>query len=104
MQGKVRIITAPDDRTLELLKRRTGPDGKIILSGPRPGAIALFEAKLPDLYYLADVAMKAHNVTALEVTGGCPQHISTIALVGDTADVRQAAKLVKEACSGGDGL
>ena len=92
----IRIILAPDSGTVNLLSRRTGPDGKVRLQEKRPGAIGLFEARLPDLYYYADCAFKASNVAAIEISGNCPQHVSTIALLGDVEAVRHSLGVIRQ--------
>lgn len=70
----------------------------------RPGAIALIQTSLPDLYYYTDLAVKAADVFLAEITGNCPQHVSTIGLFGDSESVRQALKRIIEMAKRGDSI
>ncbi|MBP0575058.1 BMC domain-containing protein [Mycobacterium tuberculosis] len=50
---------------------------------------------MADLFYFADLAEKAASVVAVEVFGTCPQHITTLALCGETSAVRAAASAIQ---------
>lgn len=95
---QTRFIRAPRPGTLAMLLRRVHPDVKEKLQGKRFDAVGLVQTDLPSIFYLADVGQKAADILAVEITGNCPQHISTVAFLGDTAAVAAAlAAVTREA-------
>ena len=93
---KTRFIRAPRPGTLAMLLRRVHPDIREELQGKQFDAVGLVQCDLPSVFYLADVGQKAANVLAAEITGNCPQHISTMAFFGDTAAVAAALSVVAQ--------
>jgi ethanolamine utilization microcompartment shell protein EutS len=89
-----RFIRAPRPGTLAMLLRRVSSEIREELEGQRFDAVGLVQTDLPSMFYLADVGQKAADVLAVEITGHCPQHISTIAFFGDTAAVAAALSAV----------
>jgi microcompartment protein CcmL/EutN len=53
-------------------------------------AIGLIQANVSNILYFADIAQKAAAVFPVELNGSCPQHIITLALLGDIAAVDAA--------------
>lgn len=92
-----RLIRAPRPGTVEMLLRRVVPSARKAIEGQRFDAVGLVQTDLASLFYFADMGQKAGNVTAVEITGNCPQHISTIAFFGDTAAVTAALAAVQAA-------
>jgi len=79
-----------------ILRRSTAPPAvKEDLENKAGGAVVMFQVPYPDLYYLADIAEKAGEVTAIEILGSCPHSVGTMALFGDVASVNAAADAVK---------
>lgn len=91
----VRMIKAPNANTLELLAGRVRPQYRERIAGKRWDAIGLVQSRLPDLFAFADAAAKAANVVVVEVPGHCPQHLSTIAILGDTSAVQTALAAIE---------
>ncbi|WP_406678366.1 BMC domain-containing protein [Neomoorella carbonis] len=94
-----RFIRAPRQGTMAMLVRRMSPAARKELEGKRFDAIGLVQTDLPSLFYFADIGQKAGDVIAAEITGNCPQHISTIAFFGNTAAVSAALAAVQKAQS-----
>ena len=95
--NNLRIITGPDPRVMEMICRRLPVDLRKELSGKSFAAIALVNANVPSIYYFADVAQKASAVVAAELSGTCPQHVTTLALFGDISAIRTAVSAIEAA-------
>lgn len=83
-----RIIKSPSKGTLELIKRRIGAHEDSLLAGA--DAIGLIQGQMIDMVCAADIAEKAVGVEVFDVRGVCPQHMTLLALFGDTASVEDA--------------
>ncbi len=91
----IRIINAPRPDVLRMLERHLSANGRERMKEVTPGAIALLQANVADLFYFADLAEKAAAVAAVEVFGTCPQHFTTLALCGETSAVRMAVAAIQ---------
>lgn len=91
----IRIINAPRPDVLRMLERHLSANGRERMKEVAPGAVALLQTNVADLFYFADLAEKAASVVAVEVFGTCPQHITTLALCGETSAVRAAASAIQ---------
>jgi hypothetical protein len=89
-----RIIQAPTENTIQLLERKMHPDSRHILAGIDKGAVAIIQSTIPNLFYYADIAGKAANVTAIELTGNCPQTMSNISIWGKLEAVQCAVDAI----------
>lgn len=96
----IRIIKSPSESTRELLKRRIGvvPDEIINQSD----AIGLIQGKVIDMVCASDIGEKATGVKVFDVRGLCPQHMTMIALFGDTASVMDALTEINNKLDGGN--
>lgn len=83
-----RIIKSPSAGTLELIKRRMGIVGESRLD--QADAIGLVQGKMIDMVCAADIAEKAVGVEVYDVRGICPQHMTLLAIFGDTSSVSDA--------------
>ena len=91
----IKIIRSPASGTVALLeKRRSSSAGKEPLQNV--GAIGLVQGKLIEMIVAADIAQKAAGVTVDDIRGICPQHMSVLAIFGDTASVEDAIKQIRE--------
>jgi microcompartment protein CcmL/EutN len=61
----------------------------------RIDAIGLLQSSVVDILYFADVAQKASAVFPVELHGSCPQHITTLALLGDVSAVETAMRAIE---------
>ncbi len=84
----LRIIKSPSPGTLELIKRRMGILGDTHLD--KADAIGLVQGPMIDMVCAADIAEKAVGVEVYDVRGLCPQHMTLLAIFGDTASVEDA--------------
>jgi len=89
------LILSPSADCCRILCRRMGLDEGCFQNENWAGAL-LVQGKVAQIIAAADVSTKSANVAAREVWGNCPQHITTIALVGDIAEVKQALKALQE--------
>ena len=90
------LIKAPKEDFLQLLCANIKAQERQLLAGTPWGAVGLVQAALLDLYWAADAAAKASNVTVALVSGTCPQHIQLLALFGKQADVQTALEKIHE--------
>ena len=77
-----------------MLERRMPADVRGRLQERPFDAVGLVQASVPDLYYFADLAQKAASVFTVELFGSCPQHITTLAVFGETSAVRVAMQAI----------
>jgi len=96
---KKRIINAPTPETLAMLKRRMPPESRNRLEMVSIDAIGLILLPIPDLYFYADQASKSANVAVAEISGSCPQHITTLAIFGEVAAVNEAMRIIDDDAS-----
>lgn len=90
-------IRAPRPGTIAMLLRRVPKEARELVENRRFDAIGLVQTNLPGLFYYADIGQKAGNVIAVEITGNCPQHVSTIAFFGSNEAVDAAMKEIAAA-------
>lgn len=89
----LRIIKSPSKDTLELIKGRILVGGKTIIE--EADAIGLVQGKMIDMMCASDIAEKAVGVRVYDVRGLCPQHMTMIAIFGDTASVSDALREIE---------
>ncbi|PLW76835.1 BMC domain-containing protein [Cohaesibacter celericrescens] len=93
----VRIINAPQPEVLQMLQRRMPPHGRAWAKEHRVGSVGLIQASVTDLFFFSDLAMKASDVFTVEIYGTCPQHVTTLAVLGETSAVKAAMDAIKAA-------
>lgn len=93
---KIRIINAPSREIFEMMKRRMPSDARNLLNNYPVDAIALLMVSIPDLYFYADYASKSANVVVSEIFGSCPQHVTTLAILGEISAVKAAVQAIEE--------
>ena len=84
----LRIIRSPSEGTKELIKRRMGITKESPLDGAE--AVGLIQGRMIDMVCAADIAEKATGVDVYDVKGICPQHMTLLAIFGNTAAVEDA--------------
>lgn len=98
---KVRIINAPTPELVSILRRRLPPELRKTLDEQRFDALGVVMVSVADLFYFADLAQKRANVMVSEVFGSCPQHITTLAVWGETSAVNMAMEAIEEQMGSG---
>lgn len=91
----IRIINAPHQEVLQMLQRRMPPHGRAHLRDNTIGAVGLIQSNITDLFFFSDVAMKAADVFTVEIYGTCPQHITSLAVLGELSAVRTAMDAIE---------
>lgn len=92
---RIRFIKSPTSNTIALLAQRVAPERRERVLN-RWDAVGLVQGPLADIFAAADLAEKTANVVVEEIRGICPQHMTMIAIFGDTASVETALKTIKE--------
>lgn len=88
-----RLIKSPTEGTKRALIKRMGIEGKDAIE--YVDAIGLAQGKLIDMIYAIDIAEKAAGVVVEDIKGVCPQHMTSIAILGDTSSVQSAIEEIK---------
>lgn len=87
------IINNPAKGTLRILERRVmDPEIKKMIQENKIESLALVQDKVSKIIALADDAEKTAAVLTAEVTGACPQHLTTILIVGSTSAVQMVVE------------
>lgn len=89
-----RIIYNPSKLVLNMFYRKMGADAREEVKSRKFEAIGLFQTTVPGILYYADRVFKTSNVYPVEINGSCPQHITTLAVFGDTSAVETAMKMI----------
>lgn len=97
-----RLIKSPTEGTKRALIKRMGIEGKEAIENV--DAIGLAQGKLIDMIYAIDIAEKAAGVVVEDIKGVCPQHMTSIAILGDTSSVQAAIEEIKLNMKEGLGL
>ena len=88
-----RLIKSPTEGTKRALIKRMGAEGKEAIKNV--DAIGLAQGKLIEMIYAIDIAEKAAGVIVEDIKGICPQHMTSIAIFGDTSSVESAIEEIK---------
>jgi ethanolamine utilization microcompartment shell protein EutS len=94
MIPNARIIHAPSAEVQEMLLRRMPQAARERVKDSRIDAIGLVQSSVANILYFADVAQKSSAVFPVELHGTCPQHITTLALLGDVSAVETAMRAI----------
>lgn len=94
---KYRLISSPDESTMNLLRDRIRTAERKKFELDKFGAIGLVQANTSSLFFYADIAVKAADVIVLDILGNCQHTMSTIALLGTMESVKSALNAIKEA-------
>ncbi len=87
------IIKTPSRGTLDILKRRMGPNAKADVDSA--DAVGLVQGRMIEMVVAADIAEKADGVSVEDIRGSCPQNMILLAIFGDTAAVEDALHEIK---------
>ena len=89
-----RIIYNPGKLVMQMFYRKMSKESREELANRKYDAVGLFQTTVAGILYYADRVAKTSNVFPVEINGSCPQHITTLALFGETAAVETAMKMV----------
>ncbi|WP_300472358.1 BMC domain-containing protein [Breoghania sp.] len=53
------------------------------------------QSNITDLFYFSDIAMKAADVFTVEIYGTCPQHVTSLAVLGEISAVKTAMETIE---------
>ena len=95
-----KLINSPSMATRKILTRRilvgrTSEEDEESVKTASWGAVLLIQGLMPEMYGAVDVGTKTSPVLAMEVLGNCPQHVVTMAFIGNVADVKQVLSALK---------
>lgn len=90
-----RIIYNPGKACMEMFYRKMTKQTQDELAAHSFNAIGLVQTTVAGVLYYADLAAKSSKVFPVEIAGSCPQHITTLALFGDTSAVEMAMRAIE---------
>ena len=94
-----KLINSPSTMTRKILTRRMligkNPEEAESIESASWGAVLLIQGLMTEMFGAVDVGTKTSPVTATEIIGNCPQHIVTMAFIGNVADVKQVLSALK---------
>ena len=82
----VRVIKAPSEGTMEIIRSRSGRRWGADF---RPAALGLVQGKLIEMVVASDIAEKTAGIVVSDIRGNCPQNMIMLAIAGDTAEVME---------------
>lgn len=93
---KIRVMKTVSEGTKEIIRKRVKKEsfGDLFQNNP---ALALVHGDVCEMIYASDVAQKASDIQVFELFGSCPQHMTCIGILGDSAAVETAVSKVQEA-------
>lgn len=95
MKPIIRIINGPLDLVKKMIISRLPHDDQQSLGNESFNAIALVNTNIPNVFFFADMAKKAAAVDVSIMSGTCPQHITTLVILGDVSAVRTAIEAIE---------
>lgn len=97
---KYAIIERPSAGTLAIMHRKA-TDKRIqeIVDAKAAEAIGICQGTVLEILVASDIAEKSAGVTAGEINGTCPNHMTCLAVIGDTASVKAAIDSIKSKLS-----
>ena len=94
-----RFINSPSMITRKILTRRMligkAPEEGESIEFSSWGAVLLVQGLMTEMFGAVDVGTKTSPVIATEIIGNCPQHVVTMAFIGNVADVKQVLSALK---------
>lgn len=95
-----RIIKSPTAGTLRIIQKRLERmQGETDLQNT--AAIGMIQGRMIDMLCASDIAEKSSGVEAFELAGICPQHMTLLIVIGDTASVENALAEIALKMKGG---
>lgn len=94
-----RIIKSPSKGTIEIINKRLGRIAGADMQ--KIDAIGMIQGLLIDMLCASDIAEKAAGVEVFDLSGLCPQHMTLLIVMGDTASVENALEEVACKVKGG---
>ncbi len=90
------IINKVSEDTIDILLRKIrSKKVEDMLKNDEVDALGICHGNVPEILAASDIASKASNVAVCEIYGNCPQHMLSLAVVGETSAVKQALNSVK---------
>ena len=94
---KYRIIKKVSDGTKKIVISRARTQNQNVEElFNKCEALGIIHCDVCDMIYASDLAEKAADVGTFEITGTCPQHMTCLGILGDTAAVEAAVKRIVE--------
>ena len=95
-----KFINSPSTTTRKILTRRmlvgmVSAEDEERVRTANWGAVLLVQGLMTEMYGAVDIGTKTSPVIAMEVVGSCPQHVVTMAFIGNVADVKQVLSALK---------
>ena len=91
---KIHIIRQVSEGTKDIIcARNRSPELKKQFE--TSNALALVHGDVCDMIFASDLAQKAADTMVFEIMGSCPQHMTCLGILGDSAAVDEAVARIK---------
>lgn len=95
---KYAIVKRPSQAMLQILLRRVSdPCAREQLKNETVEAVGLCQGSVLEVLVASDVGEKAAGVLAVDLNGSCPQHMTCLAVCGETEAVKEAVEAIRTA-------
>ena len=92
---KCTVISRPSQSVVQMLSRKIcDRELRERLRLEHPDAVGICQGSVLEMMEAGDIAEKASGVTAGELGGSCPQHITCLAILGSISAVNAAVDAV----------
>ena len=93
---KCTVISCPSPSALQILSRKVYDRGlQSCIKAEPPDAVGICQGTVLEIIQAGDIAEKAAEVTAAELGGSCPQHMTCLAIFGSTSAVNAAVEAIR---------
>lgn len=91
------VIERPSEGTLAIVRRKAS-DSRLrdIIDAGGAEALGICQGTVLEILVTSDVAEKAAGVTAGEINGTCPNHMTCMVVIGETSAVKEAVENVRK--------
>lgn len=93
---KCTVISRPSPSALQILSRKVCDRGlQSRIKAEPPDAVGICQGTVLEIIQAGDIAEKTAEVTAAELGGNCPQHMTCLAIFGSISAVNAAVEAVR---------
>lgn len=93
---KYAVIERPAAGTLAIMRRKAS-DKRLqeLIDTGAVEAIGICQGTVLEILVASDIAEKAAGVTAGEINGTCPNHMTCMVVIGETSAVKEAVESIR---------
>lgn len=94
---KYAVIERPAAGTLAIMRRKVSDKRlQAMIDAGGVEAVGICQGSVLEILVASDIVEKTAGVVAGEINGSCPNHMTCMAVIGDTAAVKVAVESVRK--------